>query len=204
MKWLGHLKTVILHKYWVFRYALLAGIPWRGLVHDLSKFSPTEFGESIHYYTGHRSPILLAREMNNYSRAWLHHKGCNNHHLEYWVDNSADGKLISVPMPFLCALELVCDRLGAARAYLRKEFSVADQLQNLIRENEFSPLVHPQTQLFIRLMFEELAKATDYRTFRNTLRSASNVYRRAWDEAVCTPEPCSIQIEILGNNNADR
>ncbi|MBO7726058.1 MAG: catalase, partial [Thermoguttaceae bacterium] len=74
-KWFGHLKTVLLHKYWVFRYALIAGIPLRGLVHDLSKFSPTEFGQSVSFYSGKRSPIHYAREANSFSTAWLHHRG---------------------------------------------------------------------------------------------------------------------------------
>ena len=113
-RWFGHLKTVLLHKYWVFRYALTAGIPFRGLLHDLSKFSPAEFGQSVRYYTGSRSPIHYVREANSFSTAWLHHRGRNRHHFEYWVDNTARGGLITVPMPFPCALELICDRLGAA------------------------------------------------------------------------------------------
>ncbi len=99
-RWFGHLKTVLLHKYWVFRYALAAGIPFRGLLHDLSKFSPTEFGQSVRYYTGSRSPIHYAREANSFSTAWLHHRGRNRHHFEYWVDNTADGALMTLPMPF--------------------------------------------------------------------------------------------------------
>ena len=49
-KFFGHLKTVLTHKWWVFKYACKLGIPWQGFMHDMSKFSPTEFFESVKYY----------------------------------------------------------------------------------------------------------------------------------------------------------
>ena len=199
MKWFGHLKTVLLHKYWVFRYALLAGIPFRGLKHDLSKFSPTEFGESVRYYTGRRSPIHYARGDQHYSLAWLHHKGRNRHHFEYWVDNTADGALITLPMPSRYALELICDRLGAARAYRKKDFSIAEQLERLEFDIEPSPRVHPQTKRFIRLMFEALNSAPDLRAQREVFRSAKALYDRAWNEAVFPDEPAAVRVEVLKN-----
>ncbi len=199
MKWLGHLKTVLLHKYWVFRYALDAGIPCRGLLHDLSKFSPAEFGESVRYYTGRRSPIHYARAANRFSAAWLHHRGRNRHHFEYWIDNTADGALIALPMPFRYALELICDRLGAARAYRKKDFSIAEQLERLEHDIEPSPLVHPQTKRFIRLMFEALNSAPDKRAQREVFRSAEKLYDQAWNEAVFPNESAAVRVEVLKN-----
>ena len=199
-RWFGHLKTVLLHKCWVFRYALIAGIPLRGLVHDLSKFSPTEFGQSVSFYSGKRSPIHYAREANSFSTAWLHHRGRNRHHFEYWVDNTARGGLITVPMPFLCALELICDRLGAARAYRKKDFSIAEQLERLEFDIEPSPLVHPQTKRFIRLMFEALVSAPDRRAEEEVFRSAREIYRRAWDAVRIPDEPASIPVFAVRKN----
>ena len=193
-RWFGHLKTVLLHKYWVFRYALTAGIPFRGLLHDLSKFSPAEFGQSVRYYTGSRSPIHYVREANSFSTAWLHHRGRNRHHFEYWVDNTARGGLITVPMPFPCALELICDRLGAARAYRKKDFSIGEQLQRFDPEIAPSPMIHPQTKQFIRLMFTELAAAPDRRAEKAVFRRARAIYRQAWDEAQISAEPASVPV----------
>ena len=193
-RWFGHLKTVLLHKYWVFRYALAAGIPFRGLLHDLSKFSPAEFGQSVRYYTGSRSPIHYAREANSFSTAWLHHRGRNRHHFEYWIDNTARGGLIAVPMPFPCALELICDRLGAARAYRKKDFSIGEQLQRFDLEIAPSPMIHPQTKQFIRLMFTELAAAPDRRAEKAVFRRAREIYRQAWDEAQIPAEPASVPV----------
>ena len=44
-----HFKKIFVHKYWVFRYCCKAGIPVQGLLHDLSKFSPVEFFESVKF-----------------------------------------------------------------------------------------------------------------------------------------------------------
>ena len=88
----GHLKTVLIHKYWVFYYCCKLGIPWQGITHDLSKFSWTEFSESVKYYQGGtKSPIPVIKEKNGYSKAWQHHKGRNPHHYEYWTDNYDSG-----------------------------------------------------------------------------------------------------------------
>ncbi len=58
-----HLKVVMHHKLIVFKLSLKAGIPWRGLVHDLSKLSPTEFINSVKYFNnGTGSPIELEKE----------------------------------------------------------------------------------------------------------------------------------------------
>ena len=48
----AHLRKIHIHRKWVFHYCWLAGIPWQGLSHDLSKYSPTEFFESVKYYQG--------------------------------------------------------------------------------------------------------------------------------------------------------
>ena len=77
-----HFCLVNKHRWIVFKFSIKAGIPWRGLVHDLSKYSPTEFFESVKYYTGEKSPITVCRIQKGYSEAWLHHKGRNKHHIE--------------------------------------------------------------------------------------------------------------------------
>lgn len=82
-----HFKKVCTHKHWVFYYCCKVGIPFQGLIHDLSKFSPTEFWESVKYYQGTSSPIDACKKENGWSAAWMHHKGRNKHHYEYWQDN---------------------------------------------------------------------------------------------------------------------
>ena len=81
-----HLRTVGRHRRLVRHYCLRLGLVWQGLTHDLSKYSPTEFWRSARYYQGYRSPNDQERKENGVSLSWLHHKGRNRHHFEYWID----------------------------------------------------------------------------------------------------------------------
>ena len=120
-KIIGHIKTITKHKWLVFKLCCRAGIPWRGFMHDWSKFSPTEFWESVEYYTGKRSPIPLAKAEKGYSKAWLHHKGRNKHHAEYWYDYETPQKTFI--MPYVYAVEMICDKLSASITYNGKNWT---------------------------------------------------------------------------------
>ena len=106
---IGHFKTILTHKAWVFHYAIKCGIPWRGFWHDMSKFSPIEFFESVKFYQGGKSsPIPKAKEVQGYSEAWQHHKGHNPHHYEYWVDKLDQGGA-PIVMPFSQLVEHIME-----------------------------------------------------------------------------------------------
>ena len=79
-----HFRTITRHRHMVLRHCIKAGIPLQGLLHDLSKFTPTEFIPGMLYWQGTRSPNEKERELFGYSEAWMHHKGRNKHHFEYW------------------------------------------------------------------------------------------------------------------------
>ena len=85
-------------------------------MHDMSKYSPAEFIPGVLYFQGDRSPNNAQREHEGYSSSWLHHKGRNKHHYEYWCDNFDQGT-DPIKMPFNYALELICDYLAANKAY---------------------------------------------------------------------------------------
>ena len=87
-KFFGHLMLITKHRFMVFKHCLKCGLVWRGLVHDLSKFSPVEFWESVKYFSGEHSPIEECRKIKGYSDCWIHHKNHNKHHIEYWYDAS--------------------------------------------------------------------------------------------------------------------
>lgn len=114
-KFFKHLHRINKHKYIVFKLAIKAGIPFRGLVHDLSKYSPTEFFEGVKYYNEGKSPISKCKKENGYSKAWLHHKGRNKHHFEYWYDFACENKQII--MPYEYTVEMICDTLAASLVY---------------------------------------------------------------------------------------
>lgn len=119
-----HLATITEHKWIVMKYCFRLGLYRQGLVHDLSKYMPAEFMTGVRYYQGTRSPNAAEREDKGYSEAWLHHKGRNKHHFEYWIDFSkADGGLSGCKMPLNYLAEMVADRIAASRVYRGKDYT---------------------------------------------------------------------------------
>lgn len=114
-----HLSLVNKHRNTVFKLCCKCGLFWRGLVHDLSKYSHAEFWESVKYYTGTNSPIDQSRKENGYSYAWIHHKNKNKHHLEYWYDCDNE---VQMNMPYKYAIEEVCDKIAATKCYRGKDY----------------------------------------------------------------------------------
>ena len=156
-----HLKTIFIHKWWVFVYCCKCGLIWRGIKHDMSKFSPTEFFESIKYYTGTRSPIDLCKELNGYSKAWQHHKGRNTHHYEHWTDNYDSGTTY-IQMPINDAIEMICDYLAAARAYMGKNFSYnAEYNWWMSKKMPSVNAMHPIVKNFISIALYKLKYVED-------------------------------------------
>ena len=152
----GHFKTVARHKWTVFKLSIKAGIPIRGLLHDLSKFSYTEFSESVKYYqNGKRSPIPVAREEKGYSEAWLHHKGRNKHHLEYWYD--ADAKEPPI-IPFKYCEEMICDKLAAGITYNGKEWKKELELDYWNTKERHKVIANEKIKEFITEVFEQVAE----------------------------------------------
>ena len=120
----GHLRTVNQHRKMVLKHCIKAGIPIRGLLHDLSKYSPTEFIPGVLYFQGNRSPNEKEREISGYSKAWMHHKGRNRHHFEYWTDYSTvTKKMEAVPMPDIFIFEMFCDRVAASKIYNKEKYT---------------------------------------------------------------------------------
>jgi len=151
-----HIKLVLKHKWFVFKLCCKIGLPWRGFMHDWSKFSPTEFWESVKYYNGQHSPITLCKAEKGYSNSWLHHKGRNKHHHEYWIDFSLPQK--TVIMPYKYAAEMICDKMAAGIVYRGKEWSKEWQIDYYMKEREKS-LIHPQIDKFLIATFTEVSKS---------------------------------------------
>ena len=123
-----HFRTVCRHKAVVYHECKACGITWQGIVHDLSKVSPTEFSPSAKYFQGTGSPIEKEKAEKGYSEAWLHHKGCNKHHWEWWTDFADDGSIIANKIPVKYIIEMVCDWVGAGMVYGGGKWTQADPL----------------------------------------------------------------------------
>lgn len=117
MKYIKYLKTILIHKWYVLIECYKEGIVWQGITHDMSKFSPSEFIASAKYYNGCNNYI-------EYQHAWLHHKGHNKHHWEYWVDwKSSNGEYIITEIPLKFMKEMYADMVGASKAYNKGKFN---------------------------------------------------------------------------------
>jgi len=144
-RFFGHLRTVSRHRRQVRINCFKAGIVLQGLTHDLSKFSPAEFLAGVRFFDGTHSPTEDERRTLGYSAAWMHHKGRNRHHWEYWTDYSmAAGGYVPMPMPRRYLAETICDRIAASKIYKGAAYTDGSPLEYLQR-GKMRDNMHPQT-----------------------------------------------------------
>ena len=162
----SHFKTITRHRHQVMRNCIKAGVPFQGFMHDLSKYSPVEFLNGAKYYAGTRSPNELEREDKGYSEAWMHHKGRNRHHYEYWTDYNPNTKKIEpVEMPLKYVKEMFCDRVAASKIYQGKNYTEAHPLQYF--QNAKSRIViHPKTAQLLESLLAMLKEKGEKETFK--------------------------------------
>lgn len=162
-----HFKTISYHKYLVAKGCFKVGLYRQGILHDMSKYSPTEFWVGVRYFQGNRSPNNAEREEIGYSSAWLHHKGRNKHHYEYWIDYSAkggDGCLVPVPMPPKYIAEMVIDRIAASKVYEGSQYTDSSALEYYLRGKGKIP-IHPQTAEILERMLRTLSEKGEREAF---------------------------------------
>jgi len=165
MKAWQHFKTITHHKWLVLCGCFRVGLYWQGLTHDLSKYSATEFLNGAKYYQGDRSPNAAEREDKGYSEAWMHHKGRNRHHFEYWTDMSRVTRDYEpLPMPRKFLVEMVMDRRAACMTYQGKNYRDDSALAYFNRGHERDKM-HPQTREELRYILTMLAEKGERETF---------------------------------------
>lgn len=165
-KGMAHLKTILYHKYLVMQGCFRVGLYYQGIVHDLSKFSPTEFMVGVRYFQGNRSPNNAEREDIGYSSAWLHHKGRNKHHFEYWIDYSAveiKGGMAPAPMPVKYVIEMFMDRVAASKVYEKENYTDGKPLEYFMRGKDCA--MHPKTKRQLLILLKMLARDGEEKTF---------------------------------------
>lgn len=161
----------------------LVGLFTQGICHDLSKYSPTEFVVGIRYYQGTRSPNNAEREVLGYSTAWMHHKGRNKHHYEYWMDyglKDKKGGVIPVPMPTKYIVEMLMDRIAACKVYEKEKYTDQSPLKYYAKGKELVPL-HEKTKFMLELFLEKLAEKGEKETF-HYIRTEILKHRKKLDE----------------------
>lgn len=154
---IAHYRTITRHRHLVCRYCMRLGLVYQGLTHDLSKYAPVEFWNGARYYQGTRSPNDMERKATGMSQAWLHHKGRNRHHFEYWVDYVLlpEGKITYAgnPMPMKYVAEMFCDRIAASRVYLGQDYTDDKPYQYFMEaRDDIDGLMHPDTARELEIM----------------------------------------------------
>ncbi len=165
MKALNHFNTITRHRHAVIRHCFKAGIGFQGLFHDLSKYSPTEFISGAKYWQGTRSPNDMQRETDGYSSAWMHHKGRNKHHFEFWTDYHPVTHIIEpVKMPLKYVIEMFCDRVAACKIYKGDNYNDASALDYFMNAKK-RRIIHSETSDFLESLLRMLAEKGEEETF---------------------------------------
>ncbi len=142
----GHLSTINHHKMEVMRLCFKVGLYKQGLMHDLSKYSPKEFISGVVFYTGDKSPNTTERRVTGKSEAWLHHKGRNRHHFEYWIDYGQEpgSAMQGKKMPVKYVVEMFCDRVAACKTYYKENYKDSMPFE-YFNKNRKHYMMHPET-----------------------------------------------------------
>lgn len=183
MKSYQHFKTITYHKWLVMKGCFSIGLYKQGICHDLSKYSPSEFLVGAKYYQGTRSPNNAEREDKGYSEAWLHHKGRNKHHYEYWIDYSTDnikGGMAPAPMPIKYILEMIMDRIAASKVYAKENYTQHNPWQYYINGKKDAPL-HSKTRTVMELLLKILDEHGE-RKMVSFIRKKVLPYQELWDD----------------------
>lgn len=168
-----YLTTVIKHRRYVRQACFKMGIPFLGIVHDLSKFSLKEMAIAK-YYDGKRSPHEVVREQLGYSPFWQYHYHKNKHHWQYWLDiEDYPNKIMPAKMPYKYLIEMFCDMVGAGKAYSQKKWTCHDPLNYYKTRCEGKRLMHKDSEEMLLLLFiklDELGEKEFYKWYRNNFR----------------------------------
>ena len=168
-----HYKTIHHHKMLVMQNCFRCGLYWQGLTHDVSKLAPVEFWAGAKYWQGTCSPNNAQRQAEGYSAAWLHHKGRNKHHLEYWIDYdipSSDGDnkdhsgMAGMKMPIKYVCEMFVDRVSASKNYQNDKYTDRSALEYYNKSIDHY-MIHKDTEAMISYLLEMLAIKGEKETY---------------------------------------
>ncbi len=173
MKAIRHFITITHHKILVMQGCFRIGLYKQGLLHDMSKYSPTEFLVGCRYYKGYMSPNNAERADRGYSSAWLHHKGRNKHHLEYWIDyavsntgdDKAHTKMEGMKMPIRYVCEMFIDRVSASKNYQKEKYTDKSALEYYEKSVDHY-MIHPDTKAMLEYLLVMLSVKGEEYTYR--------------------------------------
>jgi hypothetical protein len=114
-------KYVFWHKWYVLRACWNRGLILQGIVHDWTKFTPSEWFPYVNRfylsdYNHQKEGYFHEPNGSAFDYAWLYHQRRNPHHWQYWVLVQDDEPTLILDMPYKYLLEMVCDWYGAGMA----------------------------------------------------------------------------------------
>lgn len=166
MKAWSHFCTIAYHKKLVMQGCFRVGLYKQGILHDMSKYSPSEFFVGCKYYQGHRSPNNAEREAKGMSTAWLHHKGRNKHHYEYWIDYAVGtDDMVGMLMPKRYVVEMFMDRIAASKTYLKDKYTDSSALQ-YYQSGVANYVIHEKPKKLLEELLVMLSEHGEECTFR--------------------------------------
>ncbi|WP_337519387.1 DUF5662 family protein, partial [Anaerotignum faecicola] len=109
------------------------------------------------------------KEEKGYSSSWLHHKGRNKHHFEYWIDYSMPGSkgplLIGMKMPLRYVVEMFMDRIAACKVYQKEDYTDASPWLYHQKSKRVQAVMHPESLALLNHLLQMLAEQGEKKTF---------------------------------------
>lgn len=195
----SHLKTVSTHKKHVRKICWRLGLFWQGLMHDLSKYSPTEMS-IVKYYTGKNSPHQNCREAIGYSPCWMHHYHKNKHHYQYWQDQDENDKNIPIKMPYKYVLEMFADRVSACKAYNKDKYTNQDAWNYYAVKTKGHGVLHEETEYLLEKLLWNLHESKTEDDFFEWFNRASKFLSSAYEANQLKAADLHVS-QMFGGNN---
>lgn len=155
----SYLKYVFKHKWFVLREGLKIGVNlWQLIIHDWSKFLPSEWFPYADYFYGewateheaNRAMIVAGVYLKTkadvsaaFDVAWLKHQNRQPHHWQFWMLTMDDGGTQNLPMPDRYRREMLADWRGAGLALGKPD------TRGWYLANRDHIQLHPQTRAWI-------------------------------------------------------
>lgn len=161
-----YLNYVLRHKWHVFLWCCRYGIPIAGIVHDLSKLTPSEWFPYVDKFYGGKWPERHYGDVRGalgdkytqpwvdarFDEAWNHHQKRNPHHWQYWILLEDSGAVKPLNMPLRYRKEMLADWRGASIAINGK-----DNTREWYRANRDKMQLHPDTRAWVEWQLGWLA-----------------------------------------------
>lgn len=181
----GHIRTVLTHKKHVRYGCFKMGLYMQGIFHDMSKFSPTEFIPSVRYYSGEFSPNATDRVISGVSVSWLHHKGRNKHHFEYWMDYMPEKAptITGCRMPLKYVAEMIADRYAACVAYNGSRYTCADAWNYYAKHADYI-IMDPDTRAVLEAALQKMRDEGEDAAFAYVKRLLKITKGRDYDASI--------------------